>query len=484
LPRRFWQPPAVLGHRRSGLNDHKFRNLIQRRLTPFDHRHPQRWNWSAIARPLDRSLERGALEPLSGQTRLGLRFFWLHGLFNAGSDSFSLTYIPLFALAYGASNGQVGWLTALANMLGALSLFPGARAVEWSGRRKPVVIWSFGSFGRLTLLGLACLPFLGLNPVLAIGAIVAVNSLRAFLDNFSSPAWTALVADLVPSSLRGRYFSQRNIAMGVASLLGAPLAGWLIHTGNGRWGMPSLGYQAVFFIAFSLGMLSTLSFQRVPEPEPARQRASKHYRGDLRRAIKNSPGFWGLIISAFFWNMALQVAAPFFNVYLVSHLHASVTTVGLLASVTSLTALIGQQLFGRLLAKKGALWVQWSTGLLIPLLPLSWILITAPWQVALINSWGGLLWAGYNLANFNLLLELTPDDQRPRAVALYQMAVFSSAVLGPLLGGYLADAMGFKFIFGLSGLGRLAGIFLFIWLAARPALRAGKGLPAQAVSMA
>ena len=89
-------------------------------------------------------------------------------------------------------------------------------------------------------------------------------------------------------------------------------------------------------------------------------------------------------------------------------------------------------------------------------------------QVGIINTFSGFLWAGYNLSNFNLLLELTPDEGRPRAVALFQTAVFGSAVIGPLLGGFLADAIGFKFVFGLSSAGRYLGIALFILLTIRP----------------
>ena len=88
--------------------------------------------------------------------------------------------------------------------------------------------------------------------------------------------------------------------------------------------------------------------------------------------------------------------------------------------------------------------------------------------MGIINTLSGFLWAGYNLSNFNLLLELTPDEQRPRAVALFQTAIFGSAVVGPLLGGYLADAIGFRFIFGLSSAGRLLGMALFLWLTIRP----------------
>ena len=78
-------------------SNHRYYHLIQRRKTALDHLHPQRWNWQIITRPLDNSLDRGAEYPVTSQTRLGLRYLWLQGLFNAVSDNFYLSFIPLFA---------------------------------------------------------------------------------------------------------------------------------------------------------------------------------------------------------------------------------------------------------------------------------------------------------------------------------------------------------------------------------------------------
>jgi DHA1 family multidrug resistance protein-like MFS transporter len=132
----------------------------------------------------------------------------------------------------------------------------------------------------------------------------------------------------------------------------------------------------------------------------------------------------------------------------------------------------------------GALRTQALTGLLIPIIPTVWIWITAPWQVGVLEAYAGLVWAGYNLANFALLLELTPASHRPQAVALYQTVVFASAVAGPLLGGWLADTFGFRVIFAASGAGRLLGILLFVWLALWPALPTRGERPATAPASA
>lgn len=437
------------------------KTFIQRRVSAnVDYLRPHRLNWAAIVKPLDENLAHQA-EDLSPRTVRSLRFFWLDGLFAAISENFYLGFVTLFALAYGASNGQVGTITAVANLMGALALFPGARLVEWVGQRKSVVVWSGGGIARLLLLLLAIMPFVIIQPTLAIISIIVMNGLRAFMGNLANPGWTSLVADLVPDAMRGRYFGSRNMAMGVAALLVAPLAGRIISLGNGWADYDQLGYQAVFFLAFLFGMISTFSFQRIEEPAASSAQQAEHQRGDLRRAIRRSPGYLGLVASAFVWNLALQVAAPFFNVYLVNAFNSTATTIGLLASVSSLTALMGQRVFGRLLDVRGAYWVQLVTGFLIPGLPLAWIFITADWQVGIINTFGGFLWAGYNLANFNLLLTLTPDEQRPRAVALYQTAVFTSAVIGPLLGGFFADNVSYQLVFGLSAAGRLLGTVLF-----------------------
>ena len=44
---------------------------------------------------------------------------------------------------------------------------------------------------------------------------------------------------------------------------------------------------------------------------------------------------------------------------------------------------------------------------------------------------------------------------------------FSSAVIGPLLGGFLADSVSYQLVFGLSAAGRMLGMVLFTWLTVR-----------------
>ena len=463
------RPPRSSSHEER--MQHLFDYIPQRRISVFDHLRPQRWNWYLVHRPMERTLVQQTPQPLTIRQTRNLRFFWLDGIFAATSESFYLAFIPLFALAYGATNQQVGWITAIGNLAGAAALFPGARLLEKTGDRKAIVLWSGGGIARVMLLLLAFVPLLSVPPTVAILLIAALNGIRAFMANFANPSWTAMVADIVPEFMRGRYFSLRNLTMGMATLIFSAVAGWVIRTGNQWQADPLLGYQISFALAFAFGMVSTLQFAQLREPRTGQQGAQARQTGSLREAIKSSPGYLGFVVSGFVWNFALQIAAPFFNVYLVTELGASVELVGLFTSISSFASLGGQLFFGKVLDRRGSVFLQLATGFPIAVLPVMWVFYTEPWQVGINNLFGGFLWAGFNLANFNLLLQVTPDVGRARAVALYQTGVFASAFLGPLLGGYLADTVSFQLIFVLSGVGRALGMVLLLGLTWLPMRR-------------
>jgi MFS family permease len=430
-----------------------------------------RWTWRHFRRPLDFLLNRQLTRSITREQVHNLRVFWLDGIYAAISEGLVLTFIPLFALAYGASARQIGLISAFASLVGAIALFPGARLIDLFGKRKPLVVWSSVMLFRVPLLLLALVPLFFSQPVVAIGAIILLNSVRAFGVNLANPAWTSLTADIVPEYMRGRYFSIRNFLMGVATLLMPPLAGWLIRRFSDNSSDPYLGYQIIFVLGFVGGMVSSYHFSRIVEPPMRPRRLDDPKSRRLWAIVTGSPGFLGFVVSAFIWNMSLQIAGPYFSVYLVRELGADAATVGLTTAASSLAALVGQLVYGRWLDRKGMLWVFMITGFPIVLLPIWWVFYTAPWQVGLNNLIGGFLWAGFNLANFNLLLKLTPDDERPRAVAFYQTAVVASAVIGPLIGGAIVESVGFSAIFVLSGLGRLVAMFVFVRLAMKPALR-------------
>jgi MFS family permease len=404
---------------------------------------------------------------VDGPRMAGLRYFYLDGLFSSLSDNLVAGFLELFLLSYGVSNGIIGLNTSIANLCAAVVLIPGAMAISRVSSRKRLVVLTGGGVGRLGLLAISLVPFATGDSGLAVVCLVCLNALRMAMGNLCNPAWTAMVADLVPLTARARYFGKRNVAVIAASIIAAPVAGRIVKSLSGFASVPQLGFQAIFFLSFAIGMLSTACFARIPDASVS-EATSIRPKGFPLRVLLADRRFTGFALSALVWNMSLMIAGPFFNVYLVSALGASAAAVGALAAVSSVSLLAGQLLLGRVIDKRGDIFIQIVTGLLIPLLPIAWIFVTHPLHAALVNIAGGVIWAGYNLTSFNILLKLTPDEHRPEAVALYQTLVMAGSVVGPLVGGALADSFGYKIVFALSGIGRYLAMLLFIALVVRP----------------
>jgi predicted MFS family arabinose efflux permease len=292
----------------------------------------------------------------------------------------------------------------------------------------------------------------------AVAIAIALAVARSAFAYLGVPAWMSLAADIVPLRWRGRYFSARNMAMGVARMATTFLVGQLIT----RAGGPT-GYQLAMGLAFGLGLASAFSYAHIEEPPaPAlEQAAGRGSRVPLLRHLRAHPEFLTFCGTAALWNLSLNIVGPFFNVYLVERLGASASVVGALSVVSSLAALPSQRLFGPLVDRWGPRRVQLIAGLLIPLLPWAWVLVRSPWHVVPIHLAGGFLWAGYNLSNLNLLLTLTPEDRRPRYSALHQIVVTAALAGGAALGGVIAERWGYTTIFVLSGIGQLGASLLF-----------------------
>jgi MFS family permease len=388
---------------------------------------------------------------LSDSTQKNLRNFFFDGLFSAANDSITLTYLTLFVLSLGASSSDIGLMTALASLSATLLLIPGAMLVDKIGSRKKIILISGGFASNFCLLLLASIPLFLKGPFLVYIAI-AIKVIMDGLRNFSIPAWVSLTGDVIPLSFRGRYFATRNLIMGFAAMVVMYLIGQLIT----RLGEP-IGYQWSLLLAFVFGITATGFFSRIRDYRDIdHEIPSQGYSlKSLIRTLSLDRNFLAFCIFASLWTFSLNIAAPFFNVFLVKDLGATASIIGLVTVVGKISSIPAQRFFGPLVDRWGARRLMRLMAFFIPILPFYWYFVQEPWQVIPINIIGGILWAGMNLSAFNMLLDVSPQEQRARYSAMYQIAVALSAAVGALLGGFVADYWGIRFVFLLSAIGRL-----------------------------
>lgn len=394
---------------------------------------------------------------LSDSTQKNLRNFFFDGLFSSANDSITLTYLTLFVLSLGASSSDIGLMTALASLSATVLLIPGAMLVDKIGNRKKIILISGGFASNFCLLLLSLIPFIIKGPGVVYGAI-ALKVIMDGLRNFSMPAWVSLTGDVIPLSWRGRYFATRNFVMGFAAMIMTYTIGQLI-----TWLGEPIGYQWSLFLAFIFGIISASFFSRIRDYRDIDHQIPKQSYSlvSLFQTLKTDQNFLALCIFIALWTFSLNIAGPFFNVFLVKDLSATASIIGVVAVVGKISSMPAQRFFGPLVDRWGPRKLMRLMAFLIPIMPFSWYFIQAPWQAIPINFIGGILWAAMNLAAFNMLLESSPQDQRARYSAMYQMAIAISAAVGASLGGFIADHWNIRLVFLFSALGRLmsAGVF-------------------------
>ena len=406
------------------------------------------------------NLDLYATRGVKAEYRKGMHIFWWYGFLIATASAFADSYVTLYALALGASSLQIGTLASTARMLEMLAPIPGAQWAARRGRRKPVVVISYG-LARVALLGALLVPVF-LSGQTAISAIIVFFALRAGLASLGTPAWTALAGAITPPERRGRYFSSRKMVMAFASMLFVPLAGQIIE----RFAVP-VGYQVVFTISIVISAIALFIYARIPEtPTEASTKAGEGVR-EFLSALTGNREFLLFALTAIVWNFAWQFGGPYFSVYQVNVLQTTPRVIGLLATAAALFRVVGQFFWGRVVDRHGSRWTRAICTLIIPVLPFLWLPMTKPWHAIFVNIPSAFLWAGYELSNFNLLLELPEAKKQTQAIAAYTTLIGLANIAGPLMGGHVLDSLGYAWNFSISGFGRLIGALLFI-LALKP----------------
>lgn len=123
------------------------------------------------------------------------------GVLAAASDA-ALPFLPVYLVALGATNTQVGLLAAATALAGLVALFPAAWLARRARSRKRVVLFGGWGFARLALIPIAAIPFFG-HTEIAVALLIALGGLRTLAGSLSHPSGMAFLADVVPHRITG-----------------------------------------------------------------------------------------------------------------------------------------------------------------------------------------------------------------------------------------------------------------------------------------
>ncbi|MBD2459732.1 MFS transporter [Oscillatoria sp. FACHB-1407] len=422
--------------------------------------------------------------------RTSLRASTLDGVFaTIFSNIAGGVLLSNFLVELNASPVEVGMLSSIpmvANLLQPL----GAYLADRSHSRHWYCLWIYGPsrlFWLVLILAILLFPH-QFTPDRLVKLTLAIVLASHFLGALGSASWLSWLAALVPRRLRGRYFGIRNSAASLTNLISVPIFGVIISNWRGD---AIQGYGAVLALGLFAGIVS-LGFQYfMVDVDPQVQKAtalksesvqssapttdtppSGMASSDVPPAWFQDYNFLRFLLYFGGWMFAVNLSAPFFNLYLLDNLNLDVSLVTLYNSLSAGANLLMLIVWGRLADRSSNRSILIVVGIAVALTPVLWLgtgtdsLSIWLW-LPLLHILGGGTWAAIDLCSNNIQLGVAPVYHQATYFAIAAAIAGVSGALGTTVGGYLAeftDYGGLLGLFALSSVLRLIALLPLIFV--------------------
>ena len=364
---------------------------------------------------------------------------------------FSITtsgFLAAYALALGANNLQIGILAAIPFITQPLQI-PVILLIEHLKRRKVIAVPAW-FLAQALWIPMALIPvFMDVPGAAAISLLIGLLALRGVFSAFVTCSWNSWLRDLIPKDTLGRFFSRRLALSTVVAVVFSLGAAFFVE----YWRTHVPGENAVFgytimlaFGALFIGLAAPVFMTLTPEPQ---MQLTEGPKPSLIKTIimpLQDSNFKQLIKFLLFWSFALNLAVPFFAVYMLRRLGMPLTEVIALSVLSQLFNLLFLRVWGPLVDKYGSKVILSISASLYLLVIIGWTFTTMPEQYVLtlplliiLHIFAGMATSGVTITVGMIGMKLAPSEQATSYLAGTSLATSIGAGLGPIVGGILAD---------------------------------------------
>ncbi|WP_419701571.1 MFS transporter [Mucilaginibacter sp. NFX135] len=376
------------------------------------------------------------------QTESGLKLVIADGMTAEAMVVFtSGTFLTAMAISLGATNFQLGLFAALPTFTTIFQLVAIWLVQRFNNRR--VITSIFNLLARLPIISIGLMPFLFTGGT-SVQVLLLLLFFQHIFGDIAGASWNSWVKDLVPEKQLGVFFSRRsrmaqtlNVTLSLATAFGIDYI---------KAHYPSqeiITYNILFLIGGGLGLLSVGFLLRTPEP-----RAKKINRKLLTLftlPLRNR-NFKNLLAFNSVWAFALNLATPFFSVYLLKTLGMPLSYVISLGILSQLSGILSFKLWGQytdrfsnktILSICAPLYAFCILFFAFTAMPTTWLgRLGLLVFIYLVSGWSV---AGINLALSNIGLKLASKNEAIAYLSVKNMFAAFFSTIAPLVGGLLAD---------------------------------------------
>lgn len=359
-------------------------------------------------------------------------------------------FITKFMVILGASPLQFSLLSALGQVSAVFQ--PLGVALTYRLRRRKAACIAITAVGRFFTL------FLGLALLFPSGSqgiwfLLSLLFISAGLQATGANIWIAWMSDMIPLTLRGRFFSRRSQIMLLAGLVVSYIVSFHVDLfeKTGGLGREYLSFvhledwfrvenQALFlgliFVGATLLSLFGLTvLARQPE-RPARQKDTRKLREIYLEPFKDK-NFRLLMIFGIWWMLSIGVGSAFWGPFMLKKLEMGMFRMQLYGTLHMAASLIAYNFWGRFIDRFGNKTAMKICVVLGGLNPMFWLFMSKDnysilWFEGLIS---GFMWAGTAIITTNFVLSIAGKGKEQVYSGLYGAIAGISMMTSTLLSG-------------------------------------------------
>lgn len=383
-----------------------------------------------------------------------------NGIFYALALNLVNPYFAKFAERLGASDYELAFLNSWPAFVSIFALIPGALIIEAFGNKKKSTAFIMSAH-KLFYLALAIVPFV--NHISKPWLFVFLVGLMNFPGSVYLMGYQTCIGDLFSPRERSHAMGLRNKYSDLFKLVTILIAGQLLsRLPQNNQDVIHL-YQVFFLLAFVFGVLEVISFNKFRLHINHNQRILS-FKESLKDAIvfvRENREFKILLMCSLTFYFGWQMGWPLFNIYLIKTLGANEAWLSTISIASGLSSILTSTLWAKFADKYGNTFTIVIATFGMSITPILYALSSSLWMLVVFNVIIGVSIAGTILVLFNMLLEITPNQNRTTIISIYNTLIAISATIAPIIGVAIKDMTNIKTALIIVGCFRLLGSFTF-----------------------
>ncbi|OGN94628.1 MAG: hypothetical protein A2Y89_05315 [Chloroflexi bacterium RBG_13_51_18] len=360
-------------------------------------------------------------------------------------------FITPLALELNATTTQIGLLSSIPNFTMAIAQLAAPDLSMRAGSRKGLIL-PLVFMHALMFIPILLVPYF--FQVSAVWWLMGFVTVSVVLGALGNPAWGSMMADLVPIRVRGRYFGSRGRITGFITLVFSFVAGGILQLFTGAI---FTGYAVLFAGATVFRLLSFFFLSRMYEPVQAKGKEKGPGLFDMIRKIGSS-NLGRFMVYFSLIDFGACISAPFFAVFMLRDLSFSYITYVIIGSSASISSLLFLPFWGRRADSAGNLKIIRIVSMIIPIVPLLWLVSSNVFYLIAANAASGFVWSGFFLAGINFAYDASEPENRTKQLAVFGAIDGIACCIGALIGGYVAPHLPELFGYQLRTLFAISGV--------------------------